>query len=311
MSKGIAFVFPGQGSQSTRMLEEYFSKEKKFNYIFDLSKEILGINFKNLVLNGSTEDLSSTQITQPLMLTANHAIWECLEIDPKSVTVMAGHSLGEFSALVAAKALSFEDALMLVSSRAKYMQEAVPKGEGGIAAIIGLNFDDLNSICLSISNEGSLVQLANINSSNQIVISGTKEAVDLAIQQCNQAGAKRALLLPMSVPAHCELMKPASERFKEILNFIKIQDPECNIIQNVDARTTTNKEKIASNLISQIYSPVRWTEIMVSLNNLELKNCVECGPGKVLSGLMKRSIKDSAIVSLDSYESFLDKENFL
>ena len=311
MSQRVAFVFPGQGSQSIGMLELYFSKEKKFNYVFDKSKEVLGVDFKNLVLNGGSQDLSPTEITQPLMLTANNAIWECLEIDAKDVVVMAGHSLGEFSALVAAKTLSFEDALLLVSSRAKFMQEAVPEGEGAIAAIIGLTYKDLNSICQSISNEGFLVELANINSSNQIVISGTKEAVDMAIHRCTEAGAKRALKLPMSVPAHCELMKPASEKFQEVLNSIDMQEPKCNVIQNVDASVTNKVETISENLISQIYSPVRWTDIMNSLNELSLTKCFECGPGKVLSGLMKRNLNDTEIISLDNYELFLDKDNFI
>ena len=311
MSKEVAFVFPGQGSQSVGMLEHYFSNEKKFNYVFDVSREVLGVDFKDLVLNGSPEDLSPTEITQPLMLTANNGIWECLDLEVEQVTVMAGHSLGEFSAFVAAKTFTFEDALMLVSSRAKFMQEAVPEGKGAIAAIIGLTFDDLNSICLSISEENSLVELANINSSNQIVISGTKEAVDLALQRCSEAGAKRAMLLPMSVPAHCKLMKPASKKFKEVLNTIKMQEPICDVIQNVDASMNNNVDKISENLISQIYSPVRWTDIMNSFNELTLEKCFECGPGKVLSGLIKRAVKDTVIISLDNYESFLDKENFI
>ena len=311
MSRGVAFVFPGQGSQSIGMLEEYFSKEKKFNYVFDKSKEVLGVDFRDLVLNGSPEDLSPTEVTQPLMLTANNAIWECLEIEAEEVAIMAGHSLGEFSALVAAKTLTFEDALTLVSSRAKFMQEAVPDGEGAIAAIIGLTYKDLNLICQSISNESSLVELANINSSNQIVISGTKEAINIAIQRCTEEGAKKAVLLPMSVPAHCELMKPASEKFKVVLNSIHMQEPKCNVIQNVDASITNNVLKISENLISQIYSPVRWTDIMDSFNELKLGRCIECGPGKVLSGLMKRALKDTQIVPLDNYESFLDKENLI
>ena len=311
MSQGVAFVFPGQGSQSVGMLEHYFSKEKKFNYIFDKSKEVLGVDFKDLVLNGSSEDLSPTEITQPLMLTANNAIWECLEIEAQNVTIMAGHSLGEFSAFVAADALAFEDALRLISSRAKFMQEAVPEGEGAIAAIIGLTYEDLNSICLSITNEGSLVELANINSSNQIVISGTKEGVDLAMQSCSEAGAKRALLLPMSVPAHCKLMEPASEKFKEVLSSINIQAPKCDVMQNVDAAISSSVEEISANLISQIYKPVRWTDIMQSFNEVSIGKCVECGPGKVLSGLMKRTLKDTKIISLDDYESFLDKESLI
>ena len=311
MSQGVAFVYPGQGSQSIGMLEPYFSKEKKFNYVFDTSKEVLGVDFKDLVLNGASEDLSSTEVTQPLMLTANHAIWESLEIEAKEVAVMAGHSLGEFSALVAAETLTFEDALILVSSRAKFMQEAVPEGKGAIAAIIGLTYEDLNSICQLISSGGMLVELANINSSNQIVISGTKEAVDIAINKCTEAGAKRTLLLPMSVPAHCELMKPASLKFKEVLDSINMQAPKCSVIQNVDASIANSVKKISENLISQIYSPVRWSDIMNSFNKFKFGKCIECGPGKVLSGLMKRALNDTKIISLDNYESFLDKENLL
>ena len=310
-TSGIAFVFPGQGSQSVGMLEDYFSKEKQFNYVFDVSREVLGIDFKDLILNGSPEDLSSTVTTQPLMLTANNAIWESLELDVQDVTVMAGHSLGEISAYVAAKTFTFEDALELVSARAKFMQEAVPEGEGAIAAIIGLTFNELESICVSISDENSVVELANINSLNQIVISGTKGAVDLALQRCSEVGAKRTLLLPMSVPAHCALMKPASERFKEVLNSVKMQEPKCNVIQNVDASSSNNIDIISENLISQIYSPVRWEEIMNSFSKLGIRNCIECGPGKVLSGLIKRSIIDASVISLDNYESFQNKEDFL
>jgi [acyl-carrier-protein] S-malonyltransferase len=310
-TSGIAFVFPGQGSQSVGMLEDYFSKEKQFNYVFDVSREVLGTDFKDLILNGSPEDLSSTVTTQPLMLTANNAIWESLELDVQDVTVMAGHSLGEISAYVAAKTFTFEDALELVSARAKFMQEAVPEGEGAIAAIIGLTFNELESICVSISDENSVVELANINSLNQIVISGTKGAVDLALQRCSEVGAKRTLLLPMSVPAHCALMKPASERFKEVLNSVKMQEPKCNVIQNVNASSSNNIDIISENLISQIYSPVRWEEIMNSFSKLGIRNCIECGPGKVLSGLIKRSIIDASVISLDNYESFQNKEDFL
>ncbi len=311
MSSRVAFVFPGQGSQSVGMLEHYFSNEEKFNYVFDTAKEVLGINFKELVLNGSPEDLSQTQITQPLMLTANNAIWECLELSAENIQIMAGHSLGEFSAFVAAKSFSFEEGLILVSARAKYMQEAVPKGVGAIAAVIGLNFNQLSTICTSINKENSLVQLANINSSNQIVISGTKEAVNLALEKSKEEGAKRAQLLPMSVPAHCELMKPASEKFKEVLNSINIQMPLCGVLQNVDASMSDNVDQIYENLIQQIYKPVQWTNTMKYLEGISIDKFVECGPSKVLSGLIKRSVKEASIISLDNYDYFLDRENLI
>ncbi len=311
MANRVAFVFPGQGSQSVGMLEHYFSNEKKFNYVFDTAKEVLGVNFKELVLNGTPEDLSQTQITQPLMLTANNAIWECLEFSADNIKIMAGHSLGEFSAFVAAKSFSFEEGLMLVSARAKYMQEAVPEGMGAIAAVIGLNFNQLSNICTSVSKENSLVQLANINSTNQIVISGTKEAVNVALQKSKEAGAKRALLLPMSVPAHCELMKPASEKFKEVLTSTNIQKPLCNVLQNVDASISDNVDQIYENLVEQIYKPVQWTNIMNYLESISIDKYIECGPSKVLSGLIKRDIKEASIISLDNYDSFLDKGNLI
>ena len=311
MANRVAFVFPGQGSQSVGMLEHYFSNEKKFNYVFDTAKEVLGVNFKELVLNGTPEDLSQTQITQPLMLTANNAIWECLEFSTDNIKIMAGHSLGEFSAFVAAKSFSFEEGLMLVSARAKYMQEAVPEGMGAIAAVIGLNFNQLSNICTSVSKENSLVQLANINSTNQIVISGTKEAVNVALQKSKEAGAKRALLLPMSVPAHCELMKPASEKFKEVLTSTNIQKPLCDVLQNVDALVSDNVDQIYENLVEQIYKPVQWTNIMNYLESISIDKYIECGPSKVLSGLIKRDIKEASIISLDNYDSFLDKGNLI
>ena len=311
MANRVAFVFPGQGSQSVGMLEHYFSNEKKFNYVFDTAKEVLGVNLKELVLNGTPEDLSQTQITQPLMLTANNAIWECLEFSTDNIKIMAGHSLGEFSAFVAAKSFSFEEGLMLVSARAKYMQEAVPEGMGAIAAVIGLNFNQLSNICTSVSKENSLVQLANINSTNQIVISGTKEAVNVALQKSKEAGAKRALLLPMSVPAHCELMKPASEKFKEVLSSTNIQKPLCDVLQNVDASVSDNVDQIYENLVEQIYKPVQWTNIMNYLESISIDKYIECGPSKVLSGLIKRDIKEASIISLDNYDSFLDKGNLI
>ncbi len=312
MSSRVAFVFPGQGSQYVGMLDHYFSNEEKFNYVFDTAKEVLGINFKELVLNGTPEDLSQTQITQPLMLTANNAIWESLELSAENIEIMAGHSLGEFSAFVAAKSFTFEEGLMLVSARAKYMQEAVPEGKGAIAAVIGLNFDQLSNICDLVTKETvSLVQLANINSSNQIVISGTKEAVNLALNMSTQEGAKRALLLPMSVPAHCELMKPASDKFKEVLNSINIQKPLCDVLQNVDASVSGNVDQIYENLVQQIYKPVQWTNIMNYLEGIAIDKYIECGPSKVLSGLIKRGVKEASIISLDNYDSFLDKENLI
>ena len=301
MSQGVGFVFPGQGSQSIGMLNPYFSKEKKFNYVFDKSKEILGVDFKDLLLKGTAEDLSPTEITQPLMLTANNAIWECLAIEPKEVTVMAGHSLGEYSALVSAKSLTFEDALILVSSRAKFMQEAVPEGEGAIAAIIGLTYEDLDSICLSICNEGLLVELANINSSNQIVISGAKKAVEKAIERSIEAGAKRAVLLPMSVPAHCDLMKPASDSLLKTLNQLNLADSMMPIYQNINALPENRKEVLRENLTQQIVSSVQWQNTIENMIKNNIGSFIELGPKKILTNLIKKSYPD---IVCESFEDF-------
>ena len=310
MNKIVGFAFPGQGSQSPRMLVEHFKNSEIFNTVFDISKEVLGIDFKQLIQEGSAEDLSATQITQPLLLTANYAIWKMADINPKSVDLMAGHSLGEYSAYVAAESIKFEDALKLVSLRAKYMQEAVKEGEGGIAAVIGLNYDGLLEICNKITDEGDLVSMANLNSENQIVISGTKNGVDKAIILCKENGAKRAIPLAMSVPSHCKLMTPASIKFAKDLNKVEFTEPQTKVIQNFSVAHTNDVAKIKENLISQLYSPVRWAEIMNYFNNNNITHFYECGPSKVLTGLIKKQFTDTKLHSLDDYETLTSiKEN--
>ncbi len=310
MNKLVGFAFPGQGSQSPGMLVEHFKNSEIFNTVFDISKEVLGIDFKQLIQEGSAEDLSATQITQPLLLTANYAIWKVADINPKSVDLMAGHSLGEYSAYVAAESIKFEDALKLVSLRAKYMQEAVKEGEGGIAAVIGLNYDGLLEICNKITDEGDLVSMANLNSENQIVISGTKTGVDKAIILCKENGAKRAIPLAMSVPSHCKLMTPASIKFAEDLNKVEFAEPQTKVIQNFSVTHTSDVAIIKENLISQLYSPVRWAEIMNYFNNNNVTHFYECGPSKVLTGLIKKQFTNTKLHSLDDYETLTSiKEN--
>ena len=276
MPKTLGFVFPGQGSQYTGMLAEHFTSLKEFNTIFDISREVTGIDFKKLIQEGSAEDLSATQITQPLLLTANHAIWRAVNIPIREISFMAGHSLGEYSAYVAAESLKFEDALELVSLRAKYMQEAVKEGEGGIAAIIGLTEEQLKPICDEITADGNLVSMANLNSDNQIVISGTKKGVDKAIIICKESGAKRAIPLAMSVPSHCKLMTPASVRFSTELESRNFIEPKTRVIQNFSVNHTKDTEVIKNNLISQLYSPVRWSETMDYFLRNDLTDFIEC-----------------------------------
>ena len=303
MTRKIGFVFPGQGSQSVGMLSEHFSSSKIFNSIFDISKEVLNIDFKGIIQNGTPEDLAATQITQPLLLTANYALWKISKIDLREVELMAGHSLGEYSAYVAAEALQFEDALSLVSLRAKFMQEAVKEGEGGIAAIIGLKKEELSSICDEITNNGDLVSMANINSESQIVISGTKLGVDKAILICKERGAKRAIPLAMSVPSHCKLMTPAALKFSDELDKVEIKEPKTKVIQNFSVSHTHDLTKIKQNLVSQLYSPVRWSETMQLFKESGINEFYECGPSKVLTGLIKKQFSDMNLYSLDDYET--------
>ena len=303
MSRKLGFVFPGQGSQSIGMLSEHFSGSKIFNNIFDIARDVLGVDFKKLIFEGTSEDLSSTEVTQPLMLTANQAIWKTTNISPSEVEIMAGHSLGEYSAYVAAESLSFEEALTLVSLRAKYMQEAVEEGKGGIAAIIGLKYSELLNICNEITDDGDLVSMANINSDNQIVISGTKIAIDKAIEMCKLKGAKRAISLAMSVPSHCKLMTPASIKFSEELNKIEFFPPKTRILQNFSVSHSNDLNVIKENLVSQLYSPVRWSEIMDFFEEMQITNLYECGPAKVLTGLVKKRFRDIEISSLSDYDA--------
>lgn len=303
MSRILGFAFPGQGSQSPGMLSEHFSQSKEVNQVFDISQEVLGIDFKKLIQEGSAEDLSPTQITQPLLLTANQALWKALNIKPETVDLMAGHSLGEYSAYVAAESITFEEALELVSLRAKYMQEAVPEGEGGIAAIIGLSQDQLLSICNQITDSGQLVSMANLNSENQVVISGTKEGVDKAIESCKESGAKRAIPLAMSVPSHCKLMTPASQKFSLELDKINLLPPKTKVIQNFSVAHSDDVQTIKDNLISQLYAPVRWFETMDYFIDAKITEFYECGPSKVLTGLIKRKFDNVELNSLDDYET--------
>ena len=300
-----ALVFPGQGSQSLGMLKDYFDNKTIFSKTFDEAKEILDVDFKSLIFSDKKDDLSRTEITQPLMLASNIAIWRELNLNPNSFGAMAGHSLGEYAALVAGGVIEFHDALKVVSIRAQLMQEAVPEGKGAIAAIIGLNYDAIESICLDITNsEQELVSPANINSPIQIVISGTSKGVDLAMERCKKEGAKRTLPLAMSVPAHCKLMGDAAVQFSDHLKKIKFLTPRIKIFQNYDAAYTMDVEKIATNLVHQIESPVRWVEIINNINALGVNTFIECGPAKVLSGLVKRIVNNVEIISLDDYSTF-------
>ena len=300
-----ALVFPGQGSQSLGMLKDYFDNKSIFSKTFDEANEILDVGFKSLIFSDNKDDLARTEITQPLMLVSNIALWRELDLNSNSLGALAGHSLGEYAALVAGGVMEFNDALNIVSVRAKLMQEAVPEGEGSIAAIIGLNQDAVELICSDITNfKQELVSPANINSPIQIVISGSSKGVSLAMERCKEEGAKRAIPLAMSVPAHCKLMSAAADKFSHHLDDIKFQEPTLKIFQNYDGSYTMDLEKIISNLVHQIESPVRWVETIENIHSEGINTFIECGPGKVLSGLIKRIVNGVEIISLDDYSVF-------
>lgn len=285
--KNIAVVFPGQGSQFVGMLSELSSLYPSIQKIFAEASRVLGYDLWALTQSGPAEKLDQTIYTQPAILTASYALWQILsqQFDFQPV-VMAGHSLGEYSALVCAGALTFSDAVRLVSLRGQYMQEAVPEGIGALAVIIGLDEVAVQKLCEQV-REKSVLAPANFNSPGQIVIAGHAEAVERAIQLAKNFGAKMAKRLPVSVPSHCDLMKPAALHFEKILAKTAFFESSCPVINNVDVKVYQTVAQIREGLLRQLYSPVRWIETVVALKSYA-SQVIECGPGKVLSGLIKR-----------------------
>ena len=287
----FAMVFPGQGSQEIGMLKELSEAYPIVQEIFSEASSVLGYDLWNLVQEGSAEKLGQTWVTQPALLAASVAIFKVWQQkEGAQPDFMAGHSLGEYSALVCAGVIDFRDAIKLVELRGKLMQEAVPVGTGAMYAIIGLDNDVVVKACKEAA-QGQVVSPVNFNSPGQVVIAGNKEAVERAAILCKEAGAKRALPLAVSVPSHCELMKPAADKLAEKLKTISFQEPQYSVINNVDVKIETSAQAIKDALIAQLYSPVRWTEIVEFMANQGTTLLVEMGPGKVLTGLTKRIIK--------------------
>jgi [acyl-carrier-protein] S-malonyltransferase len=288
MAHKIALVFPGQGSQAVGMLSELLADSQIAKATFAEASEALGYDLAALVLNGPEEELNQTHRTQPALLTASVAIYrQWLDANPEVDVVMAGHSLGEYSALVCAGVVSLSEAVKLVENRGLYMQEAVPAGVGSMAAIIGLGDDEIKAACEASAN-GDVVSPVNYNSPGQVVIAGHKAAVERASEACKEAGAKRALPLAVSVPSHCELMKPAAEKLAADLAALTFNTPKCDVINNVDVKAEQSSEAIKDALVRQLYSPVRWTETVQALVAQGITQSYEFGPGKVLTGLAKR-----------------------
>lgn len=304
MSASLAFVFPGQGSQSLGMLAELGGQHAIVRDTFAEASAALGYDLWALVQEGPEERLNQTDKTQPAILTASIALWRLWQAESGvQPAYVAGHSLGEYSALVAAGSLAFADAVKLVERRGQLMQEAVPAGTGGMAAILGLEDADVLAACAEAA-QGEVVSAVNFNAPGQVVIAGAAKAVERAIEGCKARGAKRAVALPVSVPSHCELMRPAAERFAEAVEAIQWQMPQIALVQNVTAQVPADLAALKRDLLAQLYSPVRWVESVQLLAEKGVTDLVECGPGKVLAGLNKRCAKGVTTHNLDSADAF-------
>ncbi|HPI58803.1 ACP S-malonyltransferase [Zoogloea sp.] len=303
----FAFVFPGQGSQSVGMMAAY-GESAVVRQAFAEASDALGQDLWQMVAEGPAEVLAQTVNTQPLMLTAGIAVYrEWIARGGAVPALVAGHSLGEYSALVAAGALGFAEAVKLVRLRAQAMQEAVPQGEGAMAALLGLDEAQAIEACAEAA-QGDVVSAANLNSPGQIVIAGSKAAVERAIVTAKARGAKRAVLLPVSAPFHCALMKPAAERLEQALAGIEVRVPTIPVLNNVDVAVEDQPERIKDALVRQAYSPVRWIETVQAIAGRGVTHVFECGPGKVLAGMTKRieaSLQGGAIADVASLEDIL------
>lgn len=304
MSASLAFVFPGQGSQSLGMLAELGAQQPLVRETFAEASAALGYDLWALIQQGPEEQLNQTDKTQPAILAASVALWRLwLAEGGAAPAFVAGHSLGEYSALVAAGSLPFADAVKLVELRGQLMQQAVPAGTGGMAAILGLEDADVLAAC-SDAAQGEVVSAVNFNAPGQVVIAGSAAAVERAIEACKARGAKRAMPLPVSVPSHCDLMRPAAERFAGAIAAIDWQAPQIPLVQNVSAAVVADLDTLKRDLLAQLYSPVHWVESIIVLSGQGVTELVECGPGKVLSGLNKRCVKGINTYNLDTPEAF-------
>ncbi|KGK42269.1 malonyl CoA-ACP transacylase [Nitrincola sp. A-D6] len=304
MSQALAFVFPGQGSQQVGMLSELAAAHPVIEETFAEASTALGYNLWELVQAGPEEQLNSTEVTQPALLTASVALWRLWEQQGGATpAVMAGHSLGEYSALVCAGAMSLEAGVKLVKLRGELMQQAVPAGTGAMAAILGLDDASVKSAC-ALAAEGEVVAPVNYNCPGQVVIAGEKLAVERAMAACKAAGAKRAIALPVSVPSHCSLMKPIAEEMAAALTSVALDMPMVPVVQNVTAQVVDSVESLRKNLVAQLYSPVLWTDSVSAMVDRGVLVTIECGPGKVLSGLNKKINKSLDVVSLTDVVSF-------
>ncbi len=295
-----AVVFPGQGSQSVNMLADMATEYSIVEQTYTEASEVLGYDLAQIVGENADDKLNQTEYTQPAMLSAGIAVWRIWQdMELPAPSMLAGHSLGEYSALVAGNALSFKDAVSLVAARGRYMQSAVPQGQGAMAAILGLEGKQVVEICRA-AEEDETVEAVNFNSPAQIVVAGTVDAVDRAIDLANKAGAKRAIKLPVSVPSHSSLMLAVEEQFARRIQDVDIQSSRIPVLHNIDAKIQTSPDGIARALQQQLHSPVRWVDIIHALHADGVELVLEFGPGKVLAGLCKRTMKELSVVAVDS-----------
>lgn len=294
----LAFIFPGQGSQSIGMLADIAAAKPGITDTFAEASRALGYDLWSLVQKGPEEQLNQTRHTQPALLTAGVALWRIWRAEGGTrPSVMAGHSLGEYTALVCSDALDFADAVTLVTERGRLMQEAVSTSQGAMAAVLGLEDEMGRAVCAEAS-QGEVLAAANYNAPGQVVIAGTSTAVERGVVLAKEKGAKRALILPVSVPSHCELMRPAAEKLADYLKQVIIHRPAIPVIHNVDVAMHDSPEQIRKVLVEQLYSPVRWVETIQAMAERGVTTTVECGPGKVLAGLNKRIVKQMTAVPL-------------
>ncbi|MBD3640814.1 MAG: ACP S-malonyltransferase [Marinobacter sp.] len=298
-----AFIFPGQGSQSVGMLSDAAEAWPIINKTFAEASNVLGYDLWQLCQKGPAEELNQTTVTQPALLTASVALWrQWFVAGGRAPSFVAGHSLGEYSALVAAESLDFIEAVKLVRLRGELMQQAVPAGEGKMAAILGLDDADVVAACESAA-QGDVVSAVNFNAPGQVVIAGSAAAVDRAIEACKEQGARKAMPLPVSVPSHCALMKGAAEELAEALNEVRFNDAVIPVVQNVHASAETDADKLKANLLKQLYSPVLWTDSVRKLVSEGVEMAVECGTGKVLAGLIKRIDRSLPVYGIEDPDS--------
>ncbi len=304
----LAFIFPGQGSQSVGMLKDLGENFSEVSATFQEASDALGYDLWSLIQEGPAEKLNSTDVTQPAMLASGVATWRVWQAKGGAMpSIMAGHSLGEYTALVCAGSLDFVDAIKLVSQRGQFMMQAVPAGTGAMAAILGMEDEAVRQVCLDAAN-GEVLEAVNYNSPGQVVVAGNKSAVERVCVLAKEKGAKRALELPVSVPSHCALMKPAADQLAEVLSGISFKTPSIPVINNVDVIAAESESDIRDALKRQLFSPVRWVETIEKMAAEGADQFNECGPGKVLVGLNKRinkALASSALLDTAAIEAAL------